>query len=247
MILITGASSGIGEATARAFAAAGKDLILTARRFEKLEEVAAGIEKEFGRKVRVFELDVSDRAAVSKWVEAEKALLAKVTVLVNNAGLAKGLSTLQAGNPEDWDVMIDTNIKGLLYMTRALLPFLIQSKGHIVNMGSVAGYWAYAKGNVYSATKFAVRAITESLRIDLSGTGVRVTEIAPGMVETEFSQVRLGDAEKAKALYAGMRPLVAADIAEAIVWCAARPERINIQELVIYSTDQASPSLVHRS
>jgi NADP-dependent 3-hydroxy acid dehydrogenase YdfG len=164
-----------------------------------------------------------------------------VDVLINNAGLAKGLSSLQEGNPEDWDAVVDTNIKGLLYVTRAILPKMIaQGRGHVVNIGSVAGHWVYEKGNVYCASKFAVRALTEGLRFDLAGTGIRVTEISPGMVETEFSEVRYGDREKGKAVYAGRKPLSALDIAETILWCVQRPAHVDIQEVVIYPTEQAS-------
>lgn len=248
MILITGASSGIGEATAKAFAAKGRNLILIARRIKKLQDLASQIKRDYSVVPWVFELDVRDLPAVNQLFIDHQTLLAQTNVLVNNAGLGKGLSFLQEGKPEDWDTMIDTNIKGLLYITRQILPLMIKKgNGHIVNLGSVAGYWPYPKGNVYSATKFAVRGLSESMRIDLLGTGIRVTEIAPGMVETEFSQVRLGDKEKAKAVYQGMHPLTPEDIAESIVWCVERPKHVNIQELVIYPTDQASPSLVHRS
>jgi serine 3-dehydrogenase len=245
VILITGASSGIGEACARSFAASGQALLLLARRKERLDRLA----KELSSKceVHVFELDVRDRAAIEKLVKDQSKLFSRVSVLVNNAGLARGLSTFQAGDPADWDTMIDTNIKGLLYMTRAVLPYMIQAReGHVVNLGSVAGFWTYPKGNIYNATKFAVRALTEGLRLDLNGTGIRVTEISPGMVETEFSEVRLGDAAKAKAVYAGMEPLVAQDIAEAVLWAVQRPSRVNVQEIILYPTDQASPTVVNR-
>jgi 3-hydroxy acid dehydrogenase / malonic semialdehyde reductase len=185
---------------------------------------------------------------VEALARADSGLLARVRVLVNNAGLARGLGTIQEGDPRDWDEMIDTNIKGLLYVTHAVLPhFRRAGAGHVVNLGSAAGYWPYAKGNVYSATKFAVRALTESMRLDLLGAGIRVTEIAPGMVETEFSEVRLGgDKERAKAVYAGMTPLTADDVAEAVVWSVERPPHMNVQSMVLYPTDQASTSAVHR-
>jgi NADP-dependent 3-hydroxy acid dehydrogenase YdfG len=175
------------------------------------------------------------------------ALLARVSVLINNAGLAAGFDTLQTGKLDDWDATIDTNVKGLLYVTHALLPhFVERNDGHIINMGSVAGYLVYPKGNVYCASKHAVRAINESLRIDLLGSKIRVTAVSPGMVETEFSVVRMGDQKKADAIYAGMTPLTAQDIAETIHWCARRPKHVNIQDVIIYPTDQAQPTLVSR-
>lgn len=247
MILITGASSGIGEACARAYAERGKELVLAARRVDRLERLAEELRAKHAVPIHLQALDVRDRAAVEEWIARDSALLSRVEVLVNNAGLAKGLDPLQGGSIEDWEQMIDTNLKGLLYVTRGILPLMLQAgRGHIVNMGSVAGRWNYPKGNVYSATKAAVRALNESLRLDLSGTGIRVTEIAPGMVETEFSEVRLSDVDKAKAVYQGMKPLSAHDIAEAIVWCTERPAHVNVQEIVLYPVAQASPTVVSR-
>jgi 3-hydroxy acid dehydrogenase / malonic semialdehyde reductase len=248
MIFITGASAGIGEACARKFAARGQDLLLSARRLERVEKLARELAARHGVEVHARKLDVSDAGAVEALARADSGLLARVRVLVNNAGLARGLGTIQEGDPRDWDEMIDTNIKGLLYVTHAVLPhFRRAGAGHVVNLGSAAGYWPYAKGNVYSATKFAVRALTESMRLDLLGAGIRVTEIAPGMVETEFSEVRLGgDKERAKAVYAGMTPLTADDVAEAVVWSVERPPHMNVQSMVLYPTDQASTSAVHR-
>ena len=189
----------------------------------------------------------ADREAVAAFAKNHAALLSRLTVFVNNAGLAKGLSTFQEGNPEDWDVTIDTNVKGFLYMAHAILPFFLKKgDGHVVNLGSVAGHLVYPKGNVYCASKHAVKALNEAMRIDMNGSGIRVTAVSPGMVETEFSEVRLGDKEKAKAIYAGMRPLKPQDIADAIVWSVNRPKHVNIQEIVIYPTDQASPTLVTR-
>jgi 3-hydroxy acid dehydrogenase/malonic semialdehyde reductase len=248
MILITGASAGIGLACARKFAESGRDLVLVARRVDRLKQVAAALVREHGVEVQVDRLDVADRADVDRFALERSDWLDRVEVLVNNAGLARGLATLQEGDPRDWDAMIDTNIKGLLYVTHAVIPRLVRrGAGHVVNLGSVAGHWTYPRGNVYSATKFAVRGLTESLRLDLHGTGVRVTEIAPGMVETEFSEVRFGgDRDRAKAVYQGFSPLTPEDIAEAVEWCVSRPPRVNVQCLVIYPTDQASPTLVHR-
>ena len=248
-VFITGASAGIGEACARAFAAARHDLVLVARRRDRLEKLAKELSAAHEVKVSVFEMDVRDRGSIDSLFQKHRETLSQVEVLINNAGLAMGREPLQDGNPIDWDVMIDTNIKGLLYVTHAFLPQLIKrGHGHIVNMGSAAGHWTYPNGNVYAATKFAVRALTESLRMDIHGSGVRVTEISPGMVETEFSQVRFkGDEVKAKSAYAGFTPLTAKDIAEAILWCVQRPKHVNIQEVVIFPTDQASVGLIRRS
>ncbi len=247
MIIIVGASSGIGAACARAFAAKGKALTLLARRMDKLELLKKELVEKFSAEVHLFSLDVRNRAAFENLIQKNASLFSRCEVLINNAGLAKGMDRFQEGSFEDWETMIDTNVKGLLYGTRLIVPFMIQSKkGHIINLGSVAGRWNYNRGNIYCATKAAVRALNESLRLDLLGTGIRVTEIAPGMVETEFSEVRLGNSEKAKAVYAGMKPLVAEDIAEAVVWSVERPAHVNIQEMVIYPTDQASPSSVNR-
>jgi NADP-dependent 3-hydroxy acid dehydrogenase YdfG len=193
-------------------------------------------------------LDVRDKVAIDELFRNHREELSQVDVLINSAGLAFGREPIQEGNPEEWDVVIDTNVKGLLYVTRAFLPQMIaKGGGHIVNMGSAAGHWAYPSGNIYSATKFAVRALTESLRMDLNGTGIRVSEVSPGMVETEFSDVRFkGDQQKAKSVYAGMTPLTATDVAETILWCVQRPAHVNIQEVVIFPTDQASVGLVKR-
>jgi NADP-dependent 3-hydroxy acid dehydrogenase YdfG len=248
-VLITGASSGIGEACARAFASAGYDLVLTARREDKLKALAQELGARHQVSVEVFALDVRSSRVVHDLVEQNPATFGAVSVLVNNAGLAQGMDTLQDGKPEDWDVMIDTNVKGLLYVTRAVLPRMIKrGEGHVINIGSVAGRWTYPKGNVYAATKAAVRSLTEGMRLDLHGTGVRVTEIEPGMVETEFSQVRFkGDHAKADAVYAGTKPLSASDIADAVLWCAERPKHVNVQEIVIFPTDQSGVGLVKRS
>ncbi len=244
--LISGATAGIGKATAVALTKQGWNLILLGRRSERLST----LETELGKNVSVktFALDISNRAAVEKFGHDNAAVLKQVALLVNNAGLARGIAKLQDGELEDWDVMIDTNVKGLLYLTKQILPFMVQNKsGHIVNLGSVAGRWTYPGGGVYAATKFAVRALSEGIRLDTLGTGVRVTNIEPGMVETEFSEVRLLDKDKAKAVYKGMTPLKAEDIAECIAWCVARPAHVNIQELVIFPTDQASVQNVHRT
>jgi 3-hydroxy acid dehydrogenase/malonic semialdehyde reductase len=240
-VFITGASSGIGEACATQFAEAGHSLVLAARREDRLTALGKHLRDKFDVTVDTFGLDVRNRDQLESLVRQHPTVFNSIDVLINNAGLAKGLSTLQEGNPEDWDTVIDTNIKGLLYVTRAILPKMIsQGRGHVVNIGSVAGHWVYEKGNVYCASKFAVRALTEGLRFDLAGTGIRVTEISPGMVETEFSEVRYGDREKGKAVYAGKKPLSAQDIAETVLWCIQRPAHVDIQEIVIFPTEQAS-------
>ena len=243
--LITGATAGIGLAIAHSLAGKGCDLVLTGRRKERLDKIASELSSKV--KVQTLAFDVSNRTETEKALGEAK--LADVTILVNNAGLALGTDPMQKGSTADWDQMIDTNIKGLLYVTRACLPHMIEKRrGHIVNIGSVAGRWTYPGGAVYSATKFAVRAINDSLRMDLMGTPIRVTNIEPGMVETEFSLVRLKDEEKAKAVYKGVTPLSAQDIAETVTWCLERPAHVNIQELVIFPTEQAGvgPSYVAR-
>lgn len=250
MIVITGASSGIGEACARAFAKQkGATLFLLARRLDRLESLARELREKHGAQIHIAELDVRDRAAVESWAREHAELLKSARVLVNNAGLAAGIDFMQDASLDDAEQMIDTNVKGLVFMTRVLLPTLIHNAkagAHVVTIGSVAGRWAYPRGNVYCATKAAVSALTEGLRLDLNGTGVRVTEIKPGMAETEFSQVRLKDVEKARAVYAGMTPLKAEDIAEAVVWACAQPRHVNIQEIVMFPTDQAAVGVVTR-
>lgn len=239
-VFISGASSGIGKACAEAFAKAKQDLVLVARRMDRIQDLCENLQTQYGIRAHGFCLDIQDLNAVEDLIQNNRAIFQNLHILVNNAGLAKGLSPLQDGNPRDWDSVIDTNIKGVLYLTRSFLPFLIQNKGHIVNIGSVAGHWVYEKGTVYCATKFAVRAINNGLRLDLNGTGVRVTEISPGMVETEFSDVRFfGNQEQARAVYQGRTPLKPEDIAETVVWCAQRPPHVNIQEVIIFPTEQA--------
>jgi NADP-dependent 3-hydroxy acid dehydrogenase YdfG len=247
-VFITGASSGIGEACARAFAAAGRNLVLAARRRERLTKIASEIERAHGVSVQVFELDVRVRSAIERLWKAHGELLRSVDVLVNNAGMARGREKIYEENPADWDEMIETNIQGLLYVTRAFLPgFVERRSGHIVNIGSVAGHWTYPNGAVYSATKHAVKALNEAMRLDLSGTGVRVTSVSPGMVETDFSRVRFrGDEKRAKSVYQGMTPLTPEDVAEAVVWSVGRPAHVNVQELILYPTDQASTTIVAR-
>ena len=240
-VFITGASSGIGEACARVFAAAGKDLVLTARRVDRLIQLKEELLQAYPSiKVHCFGLDVRQKASIDDLMSQHAHVLQGVDILINNAGLALGRDPIQKGSPADWDIVIDTNVKGLLYVTHALLPiFLSKKSGHIVNVSSVAGLWVYPHGNVYCASKHAVKAITESLRYDLNGSGIRVTEVSPGMVQTEFSVVRYkGDQRKADAVYEGKNPLTASDVAETILWCVNRPARVNIQEVVMFPTEQ---------
>lgn len=244
---ITGATSGIGKATAILLAKNGWDLILNARRENLLLEFKQQLESEFKVQVTILAFDVSNRKSCEQAFTTHSSLFKNTSVLINNAGLAKGVDPMDQAKLDDWDQMIDTNIKGLLYITRLSLPFLkSNADSHIVNIGSVAGRWVYPGGGVYCSSKFAVRALTESLRLDLHGSGVRVTNISPGLVETNFSQVRLEDETKAKAVYQGLDVLSADDIAESIHWCLSRPKHVNIQELVIFPTDQASVTMVQR-
>ncbi len=239
-VFISGASSGIGEACARSFAAAHHNLVLVARREDRLKKLSQELRDQFGVQVTYFSLDVRDRIKLERLAQLHADVFQDVDILINNAGLARGRDVIQKGLPEDWDVVIDTNLKGLLYVTRTFLPGMIQKRrGHIVNIGSVAGHWVYQNGNVYCASKFGVRALSEALRYDLHGSGIRVTEISPGMVKTEFSHVRFdGDQEKADAIYAGRTPLNPEDIAESVLWCVQRPAHVNIQEIIIFPTEQ---------
>lgn len=246
LAIITGATAGIGEATSELLALEGYDLILTGRRKDRLEALAKRLSAN-GNSILPLCFDVSNKGEVESSLKEIQIKLSDVTVLINNAGLALGTDLVQGADFTDWDQMIDTNVKGLLYMTRLILPHMIENKkGHIFNIGSVAGRWSYRGGAVYCATKFAVRAISEGLRMDLAGTGVRVTNIEPGMVNTEFSLVRLGDEKKALEVYDGLEALSAKDIAECILWSMTRPAHVNIQEMVVFPTDQAAVGQVHR-
>jgi NADP-dependent 3-hydroxy acid dehydrogenase YdfG len=247
MVFITGASSGIGKACAEQFARLGAHLIITARRLDRLSATAKELSSKYGIQCIPVQLDVRDHNQVeSVFKKLEQDHMA-IDILVNNAGLALSFNKLQEGFVDHWDTMIDTNIKGLLYVTKAALPFMLKkNSGHIINIGSVAGHGCYASGNVYSATKHAVRAISKSLRLDLIGTAIRVSEVDPGAVETEFSEIRFNDKEKAKKVYQGFQPLVAEDIADAVVYCATRPLHVNIAELIIYPQAQASLTDVYR-
>jgi len=258
LAFISGASSGIGKATALSLALQGYDLFLMARRENRLIELKKEIENFLQQKndnlslkkpikIYLFVGDVTSKSDVSRMLKENHSVLQNLSVLVNNAGLAKGSDPLHKNSLEDIDQVIDTNVKGLLYITHQLLPFMLERKeGHIVNLGSVAGRWVYPGGTAYCASKFAVTAITEGLRQDLHGSGIRVTNIEPGMVESEFSIVRFNSESKAKSVYDGMTPLSPEDIADCITWSLSRPKHVNIQEMVIYPTDQGGIRMVHR-
>jgi 3-hydroxy acid dehydrogenase / malonic semialdehyde reductase len=248
VVFITGASSGIGRSCARAFAAEGARVLMCARRADRLKGFAADLKKEFGVPVHHFALDVRDQPAVEKAVGGLPADWRPIEVLVNNAGLSRGLDKIHQGLLGDWEEMIDTNLKGLLYVSRAVIPGMVErGRGHIINIGSIAGYEVYPNGNVYCATKYAVRALSKGMRLDLNGTPVRVSEVAPGMVETEFSMVRFhGDSERAGKVYQGLTPLTPDDIADAVLVCATRPPHVNISLMIVMPTAQASATLVHR-
>jgi 3-hydroxy acid dehydrogenase / malonic semialdehyde reductase len=247
-VVVTGASSGIGEACAHAFAAAGDRLVLVARRGDRLEALAAMLAEAHGTESLPVELDVRDRDAVRATLGALPDAWRDVDVLVNSAGLAAGLAPVQDADPDDWDRMIETNVRGVLSVTRALLPNMIErGSGHIINVGSIAGRAAYPGGSVYCASKAALDRITSGMRMDLLGTGLRVSTVDPGMVETEFSVVRFhGDRERADRVYAGLQPLSGADIADAIVWVAGRPANVVIADMMILPVAQAGSGLVHR-
>jgi NADP-dependent 3-hydroxy acid dehydrogenase YdfG len=246
-ILITGASAGIGEACARAFAALGHNLVLGARRLEKLQSLAADLSASHGILVTTVFLDVTDRASAETLLD--RAGNPVVDVLVNNAGLARGLEPLQDNNPDDWDEMIDANVKGLLWVTRPVVKQMIQrgTPAHIVNLGSLAGVAAYPNGAVYCATKAAVKAISDGLRQDVVKNPIRVTLIQPGLVETEFSQVRFkGDLARAKVPYQGITPLTGADIADLVVYAVSAPAHVQITELTVTATHQANAFTVFK-
>ena len=247
-VFITGASSGIGEATAYAFAAEGARLLLAARRLDKLSAVAAEAATRGAEAVHCFALDVRHQPEVEAAIADLPADWATIDILVNNAGLSRGLAKVHEGLVSDWDEMIDTNVKGLLYVTRAVVPVMVaRNSGHIVNLGSTAGELTYPNGAVYCATKAAEKAINDGLRQDLLGTAVRVTSVEPGMVETDFSKVRFhGDTERAAKVYQGLTPLTPADVADTIVWATSRPAHVNIAHVLMTSIDQASSLLFNR-
>ena len=247
-VLITGASAGIGEACARLFAEKGADLVLTARREDRITALASELAHEHDVQAVAYKLDVTDRAAVFSFVAGLATERILPDVLINNAGKGMGLDKLHEGDVDDWEDMIDTNVKGLLYMTRAVMPHMVsRDAGHVINIGSIAGRWASPKGAVYSATKFAVSALNEGMNMDLLGTRVRVSSVDPGLTQTEFSEVRFhGDAERAKKVYAGTTPLTPADIADAVAYVANAPNHVNVFNLVLMPTDQRHAMLLHR-
>lgn len=244
IVFVTGASSGIGEACARAFATHGARLLLAARRLERLREIASSLPVAS----HVFRLDVRDRAAVEAVLEELPAGFADIDILVNNAGLARGLDKIQEADVADWEEMIDTNVKGLLYVSRAVIPGMVERKrGHIINIGSLAGHEVYPSGSVYCATKASVKVISQGMRMDLVGLPIRVTSIDPGLVETEFSAVRFhGDTVRATKVYQGLEPLCASDIADIAIFCATRPAHVDIADVLVMPTAQASAQLVAR-
>ena len=248
IVLVTGASSGIGQACAEEFAKAGARLILAARRIDRLKDLAQRLHADHGTEVYPVELDVRDRPQVEATLGHLPEPWNAVDILVNNAGLSRGMEKLHEGSIQDWEEMIDTNVKGLLYVTRTILPGMVErQRGHVINIGSIAGHQTYPNGNVYCATKAAVRALTEGLKLDLVGTPVRVSSVDPGMVETEFSDVRFhGDRPRAKTVYQGVTPLTGTDIAEIVVFCATRPAHVNLNEIIVMPVAQASATLVHR-
>ncbi|MFH2050714.1 MAG: SDR family oxidoreductase [bacterium] len=244
IVLITGASAGIGQACTRKFAEQGSKLILVARRIERLEK----LQKSLKTDSLIIELDLQDRKAVSGVIESLPDEWKNIDILVNNAGLGRGLEKLHEGNIDGWEEMIDTNIKGLLYMSRAVIPGMVErNSGHIINIGSIAGHQVYPGGNVYCATKHAVDALTQGMRLDLVDTPLRVSVVDPGLVETEFSIVRFyGDKERAMNTYKGYKPLEGDDIADAVVWIASRPAHVQIAEVTIFPTAQASAMVTHK-
>jgi NADP-dependent 3-hydroxy acid dehydrogenase YdfG len=248
IVLITGASSGIGRATAFAFAGVGARLLLCARRLELLQELEAPLMEACAAAVSLFRLDVRDRAVVDAAIAGLPAEWQAIDILVNNAGLSRGLTKLYEDDPQNWDEMIDTNVKGLLSVTRAVVPGMVaRGAGHVINLGSTAGHITYANGAVYCATKAAERVVSEGLKIDLMGTAVRVTSVDPGMVETEFSKVRFrGDEERAAKVYEKITPLMPEDIADAILWAATRPAHINVHTILLTTIDQANSTVFHR-
>jgi 3-hydroxy acid dehydrogenase / malonic semialdehyde reductase len=248
VVLITGSSSGIGLACARTFAQAGAKIILSARRSDRLETLSQELQKEFNTDVYVLPMDVTDRSQVESQLSSLSEDWSKIDILINNAGLSRGLDKLYEGDIQDWEEMIDTNVKGLLYVTRSIVPGMVErGRGHVINIGSLAGHQTYPKGNVYCGTKVAVRAISEGLKQDLLGTPLRVTSVDPGLVETEFSKVRFrGDEDRAHGVYQGLTPLTPEDVADAVFYCATRPPHVNINEVLMMPTDQSGSTLVYR-
>ncbi len=249
IVFITGATSGIGKSSAEIFAKHGYDLIICGRRKERLNELKIQLEKEYKVKVNTLSFDIRQQKEVEAAIASLPAEKKKINILINNAGLAAGLSAIQNGELDHWERMIDTNLKGLLYVTKLIANLMIENKsGHIINLGSIAGKEVYANGNVYCATKHAVDALNKAMRIDLLPHHIKVSAINPGMVETEFSIVRFdGDEERAKKVYQGLEPLKPQDIAETIFWVASRPAHVNINDLIIMPSVQATATQVNRN
>lgn len=247
IVLITGASSGIGQACARLFAAQGARLILSARREERLEQLTQELANQYKTKSYMLPLDVRNKEQVHQNLGALPEEWQTIDILINNAGLALDTLPISQGIEEHWDTMIDTNIKGLLYVSREVIPgMLLRERGHVVNIGSIAGHECYPNGNIYSATKHAVHALSKSMRLDMLGSPVRVTEIAPGSVHTEFSAVRWNDKQRAQEFYKDFQPLLAEDVADAVVYSVTRPLHVNIELMIIMPTVQASANHLSR-
>ncbi|SFL53910.1 SDR family oxidoreductase [Pelosinus propionicus] len=249
IVFISGASGGIGKACAELFAKSGAKLIISARTVEKVQEVANEIKEKYQTDVLALQLDVQDKKAVNELIDTLPLDWQKIDILVNNAGLARGMDKLHEGEPEDWEAMIDTNVKGLLYLTRKIVPRMLEHNvnGHVINIGSTAGIIAYPGGTVYCATKAAVKFISDGLRMDVVDTPIRVTNIQPGMVETNFSVVRFhGNQQKADNVYEGIEPLVAEDIADIVVYAASAPAHVQICEVTVTPTHQATGGIVHK-
>lgn len=247
-VFITGVTSGIGKSCVYAFAKEGADLIISARRKNLLDEIVSDIKSKYNVNIYAFQLDVSKKREVDNAIKNLPDSWKKIDILINNAGLGRGLNKLYEDNPEGWEEMIDTNIKGLLYVTYAIIQQMVERKeGHVINIGSIAGHEAYPRGAVYCATKHAVNAITKSLRMDVMDKNIRVSTVDPGLVQTGFSKVRFyGDEEKAEAVYKGYTPLSPDDVADAVVYIATRPKHVNIAQMIIFPTAQASSTLVHK-
>ncbi|MFO7978763.1 MAG: SDR family oxidoreductase [Bacteroidales bacterium] len=247
-VLITGATSGIGASCARAFAQAGYRLIISGRRKERLQQMKESLEQQHPTEVLTLQLDVRDHKQVQQAIDELPEAWSQIDILVNNAGLARGLNTIDQGLLEDWDQMIDTNVKGMLYVTRTVSPGMVARKrGHIINIGSVAGREVYPKGNVYCATKHAVNALNQGMRIDLVPHGIKVTQVSPGAVETEFSKVRFhGDEQKAKEVYKGFTPLSGDDVAGVVMFVATLPPHVNVNDILVMPTAQAAAGIIHK-
>lgn len=248
IVLITGASSGIGESCAKKFAELKTNLILTARRKEKIDRLSEELSYKNKIKILTAKLDVRNFDEVKSFYDSLPDEWKNIDILLNNAGLARGFDKFYEGKIEDWEEMIDTNVKGLLYVSRVVVPKMVERKtGHIINIGSTAGHEPYPMGNVYVATKFAVKALSQSFRIDVLEKGIKVTSIDPGMVETEFSKVRFrGDETRAKKVYEGLKPLTPDDVADAVIFAATRPKHVNINQIILTPLAQASSNFVYR-